>query len=206
MVKDITTRKQLAKIRATKAVKVKAPSHVKLQMTAQKNTTVTHMACDFSGSMSGVKEGFLKDAIRDLYPKFPETALVGFASGEVDFFTYDDLDYLTTQGGTPMMQALRLCWGDGATGMILITDGRPDGPQHAILAEAMEHPNVPINPIGIGSEGDDFDEEFLRELARITGGEYHNVKEGDLHLLAPTLETILIGEDHGKGGGGAILL
>jgi hypothetical protein len=55
MVKDITTRKQLAKIRATKAVKIKAPTAVKLQMNAQKNTTITHMTCDFSGSMGGMR-------------------------------------------------------------------------------------------------------------------------------------------------------
>ncbi|MHA2070146.1 MAG: hypothetical protein ACXABY_37745, partial [Candidatus Thorarchaeota archaeon] len=94
MVKDLTTRKQLEKIRATKATKIKAPTAVKLQMSAQKNTTITHMTCDFSGSMGGAKEGYLKDAIRDLHPKFPGTKLVGFASGEVDFFSYEDLDFL----------------------------------------------------------------------------------------------------------------
>jgi len=206
MVKDITTRKQLAKIRATKAVKIKAPSHVKLQMSMQKNTTITHMACDFSGSMGGNKEGYLKDAIRDLQPKFPHTKLIGFASGEVDFFSIEDLDYLRTAGGTPMMDALRFTWHDGARGIILITDGYPDGSEDAILGEAMEHSHIPINPVGIGEEGRDFNEHFLRELARITGGEYHNVKEGDLHLLAATIETVLIGTDHGKGGGGAIML
>jgi hypothetical protein len=206
MVKDVTVRKQLAKIRATKAIKVKAPANVKLHMSQAKNTTVTHMACDFSGSMGGNKEGYLKDAIRDLHPKFPNTKLVGFASGEVDFFAIEDLDYLTTQGGTPMLKALHLVWGDGARGMILITDGYPDGSEQQILDEAMEQSHIPINPVGIGEEGRDFNEQFLKELARITGGEYHNVKEGDLHLLAATIETVLIGEDHGKGGGGAILL
>jgi hypothetical protein len=38
MVKDIVAKEALAKIRATKAVKIKAPTAVKLQMNAQKNT------------------------------------------------------------------------------------------------------------------------------------------------------------------------
>jgi hypothetical protein len=206
MVKDVSTRKQLAKIRASKAVKVTAPASVKLQMNEMKNTSITHKVCDFSGSMGGDKEGYLKDAIRDLHPKFPNTRLVGFASGEVDFFAIEDLDYLRTQGGTPMMDALQFVWNDGARGIILITDGEPDGSKEAILGEAMERSHIPINPIGIGDGEHDFDEHFLRELARITGGEYNSVKEGELHLLAPTIEQVLIGSDHGKGGGGTILL
>jgi len=206
MVKDLTVRKQLAKIRATKAVKITAPSHVKLQMSQAKNTSVSHILCDFSGSMGGKKEGYLKDAIRDLHPKFPGTTLVGFASGEVDEFSIEDLDYLRTTGGTPMLQALEFAWATNARGMILITDGEPDGSKERILGTAMEYSHIPVNPIGIGDDRHDFDEEFLRELARITGGEFHNVKESDLRLLASTIETVLIGTDHGKGGGGAIIL
>jgi Mg-chelatase subunit ChlD len=105
-----------------------------------------------------------------------------------------------------MLKALYFTWQDNARGIILITDGYPDEAEERILGEAMEHSHVPINPIGIGEEGRDFNEAFLRELARITGGEYHNVKEAELHLLAPTLEAILIGTDHGKKGGGTIQL
>ncbi len=206
MVKDVTTRQQLEKIRMSKAVKIKAPRAIKLRMDSQKNTTITHEVCDFSGSMGGKKEGYLKDSIRELHPKFPDVRLVGFACGEVDFFSFEDLDFLSTTGGTPMLKALRFVWDDNARGIILITDGEPDEPKEAILGEAMEHSNVPINTIGIGESGFDFDESFLRELARVTGGEYNNVAEGDLHLLAPTIEQLLIGSDHGKGGGGTIQL
>lgn len=206
MVKDITVRKQLAKIRANKPRKIMAPTTVKLQMQQAKNTTITHKLCDFSGSMGGRKEGYLKDAIRDLFPKFPSIKLVGFASGEVDFFHFEDLDYLETTGGTPMRDALHFAWNDGARGMILITDGYPDGSEDAILGDATEFAHVPINPVGIGEHGRDFNENFLRELARITGGQYQNVKENELHLLTPTLETLLLGADHGKKGGGTINL
>jgi hypothetical protein len=206
MVKDVVVRKQLAKIRATKAVKIVAPSQVKLQMSQAKNTKISHLLCDFSGSMGGAKEGYLKDAIRDLHPKFPSTTLVGFASDEVDEFSIEDLDYLRTTGGTPMMKALQFAWHGGARGIILITDGEPDGSKESILGMAMEFSYIPINPIGIGDGRHDFDAEFLKELARITGGEFHDVKESDLRLLSSTIETVLIGADHGKGGGGAIIL
>ena len=104
------------------------------------------------------------------------------------------------------MQALQFAWHNGARGIILITDGEPDGSKEAILEMAMEYSHIPINPIGIGDGRYDFDAEFLRELARITGGEFHDVKESDLRFLTSTIETVLIGTDHGKGGGGAIIL
>jgi len=205
MVKDLVTRKQLAKIRATKATKIHAPSHVKLRMSQKTSTNVTHIVSDYSGSMGGHKEGYLKDSIRDLHPKFPTVKHVGFASDEVDFYSIEDLDFLKTTGGTPMLKALHFTWNDGATGMILITDGEPDESKQVILNEANERRHIPINTIGIGKGKHDFDEEFLKELARITGGTYNNVQEDSLHLLAPTIETILIGQDHGKKTDGGVI-
>jgi Mg-chelatase subunit ChlD len=154
------------------------------------------MLCDFSTSMAGKKETALKEAIKDLVPRHPETALLRFGGhgSEVAKFMAHEVDAMRTGGMTPMGKALDRAWGmKGIEQIILITDGEPnDWTTDQILEEADEFYFIPIHIIGIGNPyALELNEPFLKELARITGGSYNRINEGDLYILSNKVEALL---------------
>ena len=72
---------------------------------------------------------------------------------------------------------------------ILLTDGMPtDMTREEILNMAKEHPNIPIDTVGIGSGTFSYDPEFLKNLSRITGGMFSEA--GSVKMLAETIKKL----------------
>lgn len=147
---------------------------------------------DLSGSMAGAKEDTLKGALREVYPQLPKCTLVVFADDTVREVTLGEIDFIQSYGGTPMLKALMHSWNRQPDAILLITDGHPDGGTDAILGHASQHTHIPISAIGIGDGTRAFNEKFLKELCAMTGGEYKNVHEDELHLLSSTMESLLM--------------
>lgn len=110
------------------------------------------------------------------------------------------------RGGTPMLPTLKEGWawlkGHAEMGrIILITDGLPNegGTPEEVLREAPGH-GVPIDCVGVPGTGyrvggnltypsfGEYDPEFLRELSRLTGGEFTEVTE--IENLAEVLKSL----------------
>ena len=165
------------------------------------------MLTDWSGSMAGAKEEALKKALKDLIPRHPATELIRFG-GSVSGFRLKDVDRLRPGGGTPMGKALNKAWKMRVEKIILITDGQPtDWSTEKILKTAREYFFIPIHIIGIGDphrtsyfDKGGLNEPFLKELARITGGSYNRVGEGELYTLAHKVDALLGYDDKRKGG------
>lgn len=93
---------------------------------------------------------------------------------------------LTVGDATPMDKALRIARDtlDKSTRkgkqprVILLSDGCADNPQATIEeAYALKNVEVIVDTIGIGKGKEDFCEDALIEVARLTGGKYSRVEE-----------------------------
>jgi len=103
-------------------------------------------------------------------------------------------------GGTPMRRALETAWqwtmhNAKQARFILLSDGCPtDSGTEDILRLAKEYSTIPIDTVGVGSTINSnawfpgYNPEFLRELSRITGGEFFEV--GSVKLLGETIKRI----------------
>ena len=81
--------------------------------------------------------------------------------------------YIATSGSTNTLDALQFALSDKKTqGVYLLTDGRPDQPEKAILQLIHVHTEVPVHTISFNC----FDKaanDFLHHLADETGGRFH---------------------------------
>lgn len=159
----------------------------------RKNTV---MLCDFSTSMAGKKETSLKQAIKDLLSRHPDTEFIRFGgsgSGVAKFMAHE-VDAMSTGGNTPMGKALDRTWAmKGIEKIILITDGQPnDWTTDQILEAADEFYFIPIHIVGIGNPNNlELNEPFLKELASITEGSYNSINELSLCTLSNRVEALL---------------
>ena len=108
-------------------------------------------------------------------------------------------------GGTCMRQALETVWEwvrvhTRQARFILLSDGCPtDSNPSDLLDMARRHTSIPIDTVGIGSlVSGEYDENFLKELARLTGGVFvkaHSVKAlaSAIRRLSPA-ERPMLGE------------
>lgn len=149
------------------------------------------LLADTSGSMGGEKIIALRETLQELVSKYTQARLAQFQSNNVSEIYHDDVSNLQAAGSTPMYKALELAYMMEADSIILLTDGYPDEREDKIEELASLHSQIPINPIGIGREGQAFNEKFLKRLAAITGGQYQNVGDEELHLLTSSIEKVL---------------
>lgn len=88
-------------------------------------------------------------------------------------------------GSTNTYAALRIALADPNTQAIyLLTDGRPDQPPQAILAQVQMRPSVPIHTIAFNCNDEEANN-FLYQLASLTGGRYHYYMDSDYNIQPP---------------------
>ncbi|XP_037383798.2 LOW QUALITY PROTEIN: von Willebrand factor A domain-containing protein 3B [Talpa occidentalis] len=74
---------------------------------------------------------------------------------------------------TNTLNALQIAFADKETQVIyLLTDGRPDQPPEMVIDQVKAFKNIPIYTISFNYY-DEIANEFLKELASLTGGEFH---------------------------------
>jgi hypothetical protein len=132
------------------------------------------LLADCSGSMHGIiRSGERRiDALRKIWTELSEThpvPTVAFGTSSRDSLTFIDRGMSLPEpcAGTPIHTAIRYAKANGATHIVLITDGQPDS-ETAAFAAADEFGH-PIDCFYIG-DGDDSGARFTRELAARTGG------------------------------------
>jgi Mg-chelatase subunit ChlD len=125
---------------------------------------------DCSGSMGDhIRTGGRKiDALRTVVANIRETNPVPVAAFGADGADVQVVDSIPEPcGGTPLARAIQFGAYEGATHLVVVTDGIPDS-QSAAFAAASDFKN-PIDVIYIG-DGNDHGAKFCQELARMTGG------------------------------------
>jgi hypothetical protein len=106
-------------------------------------------------------------------------------------------------GSTPMLMGLKMAWNYATdhvnkSRFILISDGIPtDAGTCEILGNCERNNKIPIDTIGIGELGSyGYDEHFLREISRLTGGIFSPVNSiydisDTITMLAPSNRLLL---------------
>ncbi|XP_027623326.1 von Willebrand factor A domain-containing protein 3B isoform X2 [Tupaia chinensis] len=80
---------------------------------------------------------------------------------------------IKTGSSTNTLDALQIAFADRETQVIyLLTDGRPDQPFEMVMEQVKVYQKIPIYPISF-NYNDEIANGFLRELASVTGGEFH---------------------------------
>ncbi|XP_077605470.1 von Willebrand factor A domain-containing protein 3B [Crocuta crocuta] len=86
---------------------------------------------------------------------------------------------------TNTLNALQIAFADEETQVIyLLTDGRPDQPPELVLNQVRVFQKIPIYTISF-NYNDEIANEFLKELASLTGGEFHLCNFGCKDLYPP---------------------
>jgi len=165
---------------------------------------------DSSGSMSGMVETVPKNTVawkalqQELTPNLSgwNHGLISFGRSvgflippTTDTSALVSCDKPHASGGTPMLRALTIAWDwigahANQARLVLLSDGCPtDASTESILSFAKDHASIPIDTVGIGSvDSYSYDEAFLKELSRITGGMFcraHSIK-----MLATTIREL----------------
>ena len=163
--------------------------------------TSTYILADISGSMHGDKMNALKEALHDVW----RAGIHGIAF-ESDIYDFDekDIDQLQARGSTNMLDALLAGWDDSASHIILLTDGHPDQSESEILNHVRAHSTTPIDTIGIGSERNAYNVDFLKEISKLTGGRFNSVTEP--LLLSEVMSDLLQISEVAKSTSGVITL
>ncbi|XP_048209451.1 von Willebrand factor A domain-containing protein 3B [Perognathus longimembris pacificus] len=79
---------------------------------------------------------------------------------------------------TNTLNALKIAFADKETEAIyLLTDGRPDQPSKMVIDQVKVYQKIPIHTISFGYN-DELADVFLKELASLTGGEFHSYHFG----------------------------
>ncbi|XP_036158174.1 von Willebrand factor A domain-containing protein 3B [Myotis myotis] len=100
---------------------------------------------------------------------------------------------------TNTLHALQIAFADKETQAIyLLTDGRPDQPPEMVIDQVKFFQKIPIYTISF-NYNDKMANDFLRELASLTGGEFHSYQLGSRDACPPEAEqnedlTLLIKE------------
>ncbi|ELV11546.1 von Willebrand factor A domain-containing protein 3B [Tupaia chinensis] len=83
------------------------------------------------------------------------------------------IQLIQTGSSTNTLDALQIAFADRETQVIyLLTDGRPDQPFEMVMEQVKVYQKIPIYPISF-NYNDEIANGFLRELASVTGGEFH---------------------------------
>uniref|UniRef100_A0A8C9ANV6 von Willebrand factor A domain containing 3B n=1 Tax=Prolemur simus TaxID=1328070 RepID=A0A8C9ANV6_PROSS len=86
---------------------------------------------------------------------------------------------------TNTLNALQIAFADKETQVIyLMTDGRPDQPPEMVIDQVKDFQKIPIYTISF-NYNDEIANGFLRELASLTGGEFHFYDFGYKDLVPP---------------------
>ncbi|XP_042551295.1 von Willebrand factor A domain-containing protein 3B [Dipodomys spectabilis] len=93
---------------------------------------------------------------------------------------------------TNTLNALKIAFADKETQVIyLLTDGRPDQPSKMVIDQVKVYQKIPIHTISF-SYNDEIANVFLKELASLTGGEFHSYNFG---CKDPTPQEVVQSED-----------
>lgn len=160
---------------------------------------------DFSGSMNDTLSGNVTkiQALKDALTGNLVSKLAGWTYGIIGFGVMSSSDpfsqvkwivYPTTNiekiklinkyeaiGSTPILGGLREAWKwstdyANKARFVLVSDGQPtDASNSTILSECQMHRTLPIDTIGVGNNQSGYDEAFLKEVSRITGGIFSRV-------------------------------
>ncbi|XP_005400758.1 PREDICTED: von Willebrand factor A domain-containing protein 3B isoform X3 [Chinchilla lanigera] len=77
---------------------------------------------------------------------------------------------------TNTLQALQMAFADHETQVIyLLTDGRPDQPPEMVIDQVRAFQKIPVYTISF-NYNDELANDFLKELASVTGGKFHSYK------------------------------
>ena len=149
---------------------------------------------DTSGSMAGYKITEVRRMFKELY--HPHIDSITF-NNDVYLLDKEDFSKLDAVGGTCMLKTLNELWANSYAHIILGTDGEPtDSGEEQILIVAAQHATIPIDTIGIGNKGGGgYNPDFLRELARITGGRFTDC--GEPIQLTSIVENLLLNPPSG---------
>jgi len=186
------TQTSTQKVRTYKATNKRA-----LRETKQTSTgSGIVLLADRSGSMAGDKMHYLRKALTDVWR--PGLQAIAFDS-DLWEIEHQDIPTLDATGTTQMWEALKEAWSRNPRHIVLMTDGEPDDRKQDILADVMVHREIKIDTVGIGNQGGHgYDPDFLKEIARITGGKYHSVHEP---IMLPTVLRGLLEEGSGQREG-----
>lgn len=159
-------------------------------ITIKQAASVCYVLNDKSGSMGGRKWDELIKANIILGQHSVGTDLVTciFAS---DFKADICLEDESVDGGTDMKGAFQQLFEIAhakcykSKRIILVTDGQPDsGPQPVLDLIKASYDSIVIDTVGIG---EDCDKTFLKQIAAITGGEFHFCQDGKFEGLSQIL-------------------
>jgi len=161
---------------------VKTPAQAaldKLTSAASKNslddlvkarTRRSMLLLDVSGSMNNllISGGTKIDSLRSVVTALQEQHPVPVAAFGGELCAIVDAGAIPTpRGGTPLHKGIDFCRQQGATHLVLVSDGIADSQSRAF--EAAKYFRGPIDVFYIGN-GDDHGAAFARELAELTGG------------------------------------
>uniref|UniRef100_A0A8C9DTD9 von Willebrand factor A domain containing 3B n=1 Tax=Prolemur simus TaxID=1328070 RepID=A0A8C9DTD9_PROSS len=110
------------------------------------------------------------------------------ADGVVDIKAKPENESVQTSAigsSTNTLNALQIAFADKETQVIyLMTDGRPDQPPEMVIDQVKDFQKIPIYTISF-NYNDEIANGFLRELASLTGGEFHFYDFGYKDLVPP---------------------
>jgi uncharacterized protein YegL len=147
------------------------------------------LVMDCSGSMAGSPLANLKKVVDDIRTQ-AEPQMVAFAGGYWEggnCFMVGDVP-ADAGGGTPLGEAINFAKANGATRIVLISDGCPDDREAAMNAAMLFLGRIDVVFIGAaGSAG----EAFLDKLARATGGSRFTGDIGETKKLSAVVAGFL---------------
>ena len=155
------------------------------------------LMCDCSGSMADhLRSGQSKHAaLQTVVSELREThavPLVAFGvrpSAENNYRTVEVVDTLPRpSGGTPLDEAIAFGQKEGATHLIVVTDGQPDSEIRAFEAARAFKNQIDVFYIG---DGNDRGAKFAAELAKMTGGTANVTDLGQPKQLTSAIKGLL---------------
>ncbi|EPQ05221.1 von Willebrand factor A domain-containing protein 3B [Myotis brandtii] len=119
--------------------------------------------------------------------------------GKLDLVKDKIIQFMQVGSSTNTLHALQIAFADKETQAIyLLTDGRPDQPPEMVIDQVKFFQKIPIYTISF-NYNDKMANDFLKELASLTGGEFHSYQLGSKDACPPEAEqnedlTLLIKE------------
>jgi Mg-chelatase subunit ChlD len=159
---------------------------------ARKAQRTVMFLIDCSGSMNyplvggGTRMSALREVMRELAHQGHSRQMVSIGGyGPVGFLTHSIPE---PSGSTPLAEAIEFAHFHGAGHLIVISDGEPNDPEHAM--HAAQQFGGPIDVFFVGDAGSQ-GEQFLQQLARHSGGKLDTISLDQPKQLEAKLKGLL---------------